>query len=318
MEGNNWSGAIAIAGRPIDPATPDNASWNRVGPGYFETIGTRVLRGRGIDARDTPSSARVAVVNEAFVRRFLAQSDPLSTRLGIGGASHASDYAVVGVVEDVKYTTAHLPTRPMIFLPVMQVADYEPDSRQTHARSTLVRAIELHLAPGALRRGSFEPAIRRALADAHPDFSVTRIMPMAVQVSGNFRTNRLLATLAGSYGLLALALASLGLYGVTAYGVSRRTHEIGVRMALGADRGRIVRQVLRGALVQTAVGLAVGIPLALAAGGALKAQLFNVNGRDPFVIGAAAVALLITAALAAVLPARRAASVDPTRALRSQ
>jgi len=141
---------------------------------------------------------------------------------------------------------------------------------------------------------------------------------MTTQISGNFRNSRLLATLTGAYGLLALALASLGLYGVTAYSVSRRMHEIGVRMALGADRARIVRTVLRGPLAQTAVGLAIGIPLALAGGGALTAQFFDVNGRDPVVLAAAAAALLFTAALAAVLPARRAAAVDPTRALRAQ
>jgi ABC-type antimicrobial peptide transport system permease subunit len=203
----------------------------------------------------------------------------------------------------------------MIFFPVMQVAEYDtPADRQVQARSTLVRTIELQVAPGV----NVEPAIRRVLAEAHPDLTVTRIVPMAAQISGNFRNNRLLATLAGAYGLLALALASLGLYGVTAYGVSRRLHEIGVRMALGADRGRIVRGVLRGALVQAAVGLLIGIPLALAAGGALTAQLFNVNGRDPFIVCAAAGVLLFTAGIAAVLPARRAASVDPTRALRAQ
>jgi ABC-type antimicrobial peptide transport system permease subunit len=141
---------------------------------------------------------------------------------------------------------------------------------------------------------------------------------MSDQVSGNFRVNRMLAGLTSAYGLLALALAALGLYGVTSYGVSRRTTEIGVRMALGATRARIVREVVLGAVTQTAIGLAVGVPLALAAAGWLTASLFDVDARDPAVLGAAMATLMATAILAALWPARRAAGVEPTRALRSQ
>jgi predicted permease len=315
MEGNNWSSDIAIAGRAIDPARPDGASWNRVGPNYFETMGTRVLRGRSITGADTPTSERVAVVNDAFARKFLAGRDPLGAQLGLGDASHANDYTIVGIVEDVKYANPSEPARPMIFFPTMQVPVSEATSGKPGQTRTLMRAIELHVAPS---RGNLEPAIRRALADTHPDLAVMRIVPIEAQVAGNFNSSRLLATLASAYGLLALALASLGLYGVTTYGVNRRMHEIGVRMALGANQRRVVWSVLRGALVQTGVGLAIGIPLALAAGGALTAQLFDVNGRDPVVVVAAAAVLLVTAGLAAALPARRAASVDPTRALRAQ
>ena len=310
MEGNNWSSIIAVGGRPIDPANREGSSWNRVGPGYFETVGTKLLRGRGITVADTLSSERIAVVSRGFVQRFLADREPIGASLGFGGVERSQDYRIVGVVEDVKYTNAHLPVRAMFFLPMMQrVEDDSP------ARSMLARAIVLQVAPG---RANLEPAIRRALGNVHPELAVTRVMTMDAQISGNFRGNRLLAVLAGSYGLLALALASLGLYGVTAYGVSRRQHEIGVRMALGADRGRIVRSVLRSALIQTGVGLAIGIPLALFVSRALSGQLFDVNARDPGVLAAAAVTLIVTAALAAVVPARRAAAVDPTRALRSQ
>jgi predicted permease len=316
MEGNNWSSNIAISGRPVDPGQPDGASWNRVGPDYFETLGTRVLRGRGITAGDSAGAPRVAVVNDAFVRTFFEDRDPLSARLGIGDASHADDYQIVGVVEDVKYSGPAQPVRPMAFFPVGQRVEYaDPDRAQTQARSTLVRTVELQVAPGA---ASLEPAIRRAVAGAHPDIAVTGLMPMSVQVAGNFRNNRLLATLAGAYGGLALLLAALGLYGVTSYGVARRTHEIGVRMALGADARRIVTGVLWTALVQAAVGLAIGLPLALLAGRALTAQLYGIDARDPLVLAGAAGVLLITAALAAALPARRASSVNPTQALRAQ
>jgi ABC-type antimicrobial peptide transport system permease subunit len=198
----------------------------------------------------------------------------------------------------------------------MQWATYQsPEMRQVQARSSLVRTIEFHLAADS---AGLERAVRSELATVHPDLTVTRVTPMSEQIGGNFRTNRLLAALAATYGGLALALASLGLYGVTAYGVSRRLPEIGVRMALGASRGHIVAQIVRGALLQTLTGLAIGVPLALAAGGALTAQLFDVNARDPVVLAVAALALVVTAGLAALIPARRAASVDPTRALRAQ
>jgi predicted permease len=316
MEGNNWSSGIYIAGRTAAPDADNGSSWNRVGPRYFETMGTRLARGRLITAADTPTSPHVAVVNGAFVRKFFPTGEALGARFGIGDSRNTGDYEIVGVVDDVKYSGANRPARPMAFLPVMQWATYQsPEMRQVQARSSLVRTIELQLAPGA---ASLERAIRNELAIVHPDLTVTRVVPMAEQIGGNFRTNRLLAALTATYGGLALALASLGLYGVTAYGVSRRLREIGVRMALGAGRGRIVWTIVRSALLQTLTGLVIGVPLALAAGGALTAQLFDVNARDPLVLAIASLALIITAAMAAVIPARRAASVDPTQALRAQ
>jgi predicted permease len=320
MEGNNWSSGIAIEGRPVNPENRDGASWNRIGPGYFETLGTRVVRGRAVSEADTPASARVAVVNLAFVRAFLADRDPIGVGVGLGDARNSRDYRIVGVVEDVKYTGASQPTRPMMFFPTMQLVEYgDAGTRQVQARSTLMRAIELHVAAGtAGRTGALEPEIRRALAEVHPDITVTRVVPMDVQVAGNFRNSRLLATLASTYGLIALALAALGLYGVTSYGVTQRQHEIGVRMALGADRARIVVDVLRGALQQTAIGLAIGVPLALWGSRALSTQLYEVTGRDPAIVALSAVTLAVSAALSALLPARRASSVDPCRALRAQ
>jgi ABC-type antimicrobial peptide transport system permease subunit len=141
---------------------------------------------------------------------------------------------------------------------------------------------------------------------------------MAEQIAFNFRLERLMSRLTSAYGAVALALAAIGLYGVTAYGVSRRTREIGVRMALGADRARIIRTILRGPLVQTAVGLAIGWPLALLAGRALSTQLYEIGRADPVVLSGATAVLLLSALLASILPARRAASLDPTKALRAE
>lgn len=315
MEGNNWSGTISISGRAVDPQRPISSAWNRVGPDYFATMGTRVLRGRGITATDTPTGRRVAVVNDAFTREFFAGVDPIGQRLGMGDVTHAADYEIVGVVEDVKYSGPARPARSMIFLPTMQTfATGSPDEQQVQARSTLARTVELHVAPGT---GNLEVSVRKALMAAHQDLAATRFVPMRDQIAGNFRTNRLLATLATAYGVLALALAALGLYGVASYGVARRTHEIGIRMALGADRSRVVLDVLRTAIMQSVVGLLVGVPLAIYASRSIASQLYEVDARDPLVLIVTSVVLVVTAALAAALPARRAAGVDPVRALRS-
>jgi predicted permease len=319
MEGNNWSSGISIAGQSADRAGgARSSSWNRVGPRYFETMGTRVVRGRTIEARDTAGAPRVAVVNEAFVRRFFPDQDPLGARLGIGGPNHAADFEIVGVTEDVKYTAAEQPTRPMIFFPALQVADYEDaTARNVQLRSTLMGAVELQVA-GVAGAASLEPAIRRALADVDPNLPVVRVLSMADQVALNLRVNRLMARLTAAYGLLALALASLGLYGVTAHGVARRTREIGIRMALGADRSRVVGDVLRGAILQTGAGLVIGVPAALAASGTVATLLYGVEPHDPVIFGTAALALVVSATLAALLPARRAAAVDPSQALRGE
>jgi hypothetical protein len=256
------------------------------------------------------------VVNEAFQRRFFPDVDPLGQRLGIGGEENAGDYEVVGVVEDVKYTAPADATRPMIFLPAFQYVTYDSASLgSTQVRSGLMRAVVVHTAPGA---GTLEGPIRRALAEVEPNLTIVRVLSHEEQVSGNFRMQRLMATLTSIYGLLALGLASLGLYGVTAYGVTQRAREIGVRMALGADRARIVRTVLASPLREVLLGLAIGLPAAYFAGEVIAAQLYEIGSRDPRVMGSAAVVLVAAAVIAAVLPALRASAIDPTRVLRGE
>lgn len=317
MEGNNWSSGISIAGRRSDPARPDGASWNRVSAGYFETVGTRVLRGRGIEERDTPGGKRVAVVNQAFVRRYFEAADPIGQTVGIGDAAHAGDFEIVGVVEDVKYTGAAQPeVRPMMFIPSFQTVEYaDASARNVQARSMLPHVIVVETSPAA---PAIETALRRAIAGVDRDLSIVRMLPLPAQVSANFRLQRLMARLTSVYGLLALVLASLGLYGLTAYGVAQRTREIGVRIALGADRGRVVRACIRGPLVQTLLGVAVGVVAAVLAGRALRTQLYGVEGLDAKVLGLATLVLVVSAVAATALPARRAASVNPATALRGE
>jgi predicted permease len=315
MEGNNWSSAINIAGRAADPARPESSSWNRVGPEYFATVGTRVLRGRAIDDRDAPGMRRVVVVSEAFARRFFGDTDPVGQRLGLGNAAHAGDFEIVGVVEDVKYANATQPARPMIFLPAFQSVPYEEaTARSVQLRSMLLRAIVVQTAAGA---GNLDQALRNAVAEVDANVNITRVVSLTDQVSANFRIERLMSRVTSLYGVLALVLASLGLYGVTAYTVTQRTREIGVRLALGADRLSIMRHVVGAPVLATGLGLILGVPLASVAANAIKTQLYGVDSQNVTVLGVAAAVLLATTALAAALPAVRAASIDPSRALRT-
>jgi predicted permease len=312
LEGGNWSFGAAIEGHK--DSVP-HASWNRVAAHYFETIGTRVLRGRGIGEQDTPNAQRVAVVSEAFVKQGFANGEePIGRHLGFG--DRGGDYEIVGVVEDAKYQNAYAPPYPSVFLPLLQdVAYQDPSEASMQARTNHAQNIELLV---AAQTANLEALIRETLATTDPNLTVFKLTSLGEQVSLNFNQERLVSRLTGLFGLLALVLACVGLYGVTAYGVAQRKGEIGLRMALGAERAHVVRMVVQGVMVQIGVGLLVGIPVALGAGHALAHQLFGVRSYDPLVLGGAAVVLGIAALLAGLMPAMRAASIDPMEALRAE
>jgi predicted permease len=305
LGGNNWSEYVSIQGKPPD-SSGTAPSWLRVGPHYFQTIGTRLLRGRLIDERDRPGAPRVAVVNDAFARRFFPKENPIGRHFGMTDLGHSGDYEIVGIVEDAKYQDTRGPAYPTFFLPLLQVGPGEP-------LRGWVSAIELHVAG---RPENLEPAVRKAIAEVDPNLTVLRMVTFDEQVARNFNQERLIARLAEMFGVLALVLACLGLYGVTAYAVTRRTNEIGIRMALGADRRNVLVLVLRSALLQLGIGLAIGIPVALASGLVLAGQLYGVKSYDPSILTLAAVILAACALLAASVPAQRATRIDPLRALR--
>ncbi|HUI42785.1 MAG TPA: ABC transporter permease [Terriglobia bacterium] len=315
MRGDNWSSSIHLEGR-AEEERGQSPSWDRVGPRYFETIGTRLLRGRVIGDQDTPTSRRVAVVNQTFARKFFPKEDPMGKHFGIGDATHAGDFEIVGVVEDAKYQSARDPAYATFFLPFLQpVKDKDPSYITGMLRSNYMGDIELHVAG---KPEDLEATLRRTLAGIDPNLTVLRLMRMTEQLAGNFNQDRLIARLTELFGGLALILACVGLYGVTAYSVARRTGEIGIGMALGANRGNVLALVLRGALLQLGVGLAVGIPVALAGGRLLASQLYGVKSHDPLILGLAAAVLAACALVAGFVPARRAASIDPMRALRTE
>lgn len=314
LEGDNWGEGVFVQGRP-EPGPNDRigASWTRVSPDFLQTIGQRVLRGRGITAQDTATSPLVAVVNQMFVKKFFPKGEePIGAHFGLHGTKSSSEIEIVGVVSDVKYVDPREAVRPMYFRPLLQHA---PISDGVEVRSLYAGAIMLQM-KGPVE--GLESQVRRTLGNIDPNLTVVNFNTFERQISGQFSQERLIARLTLMFGLLALVLASVGLYGVTAYTVARRTSEIGIRMALGADRGSVVRMVLREAMLQACVGLAIGVPVALLCVRFLKTQLYGEGGQDVSVLAGAIVVLAVSACVAGLIPARRAASTDPVKALRTE
>jgi macrolide transport system ATP-binding/permease protein len=318
MSDNSWSSGVSIEGRPA-PANPgdfDGASWLRVSAGYFETIGTRLTRGRFLDERDTPGSRHVAVINETFARKYFPSADPLGKHFGLGDAPHAADYEVVGVVVGAKYMDPRAAAWPTFFRPLLQTEKFRDHADQSaEIRSNWIHDIELRVSG---RPQNLQPLIRETLASIDPNMPVVDMMTFDEKVTRNFNHDRLMARLAGIFGLLALALASRGLYGVLAYNVARGTQEIGIRMALGAARLGILRMVLREVLILAGLGVAIGIPCALAANHLLTSMLFGLKATNLVVLSLVTALLLIVAIAAACFPAHKASAVDPMVALRHE
>jgi predicted permease len=316
---DNWGEGVIVAGKPTPPpGTATGSSWDRVSANYLQDLGVRLIRGRHFTAADNEQSQLVAVVNEAFVKRFFtSDEDPIDRYFGLNLPENASTFRIVGVVADAKFAgfQLELPARPMFYVPLAQTVDYQhPVMRRVELQSHFVRGLLLLTStpPGAL-----EPQIKRALAEADANLTVTSVRTLREQVARSFDQHRAVASLASLFGIIALVLAAIGLYGVTAYTVARRRSEIGVRMALGADRRNVVGLVLGGAFKRIALGLALGAPLAVGAGYLLSAQLYGVSFWDPMALSVAAAALAFAAFVASVVPASRAAAVAPMMALRT-
>lgn len=315
---DNWGELIMVAGHPPGKINGQSgSSWDRVTAGYLHDFGMTILRGRGFTQADNANTAPVAIVNQAFVKRFFKSSEnPLNQHFGLDEPENAGTFRIVGIVRDAKFAGFALnrPARPMFFVPMAQWANYkDPLMQKLEFNSHFIEGLMLvtNTPPGVL-----EPLLRRTLAELDPNLTVIGVRTMQQQVDLSFDQQRAVASLAGLFGIVALLLAAVGLYGVTAYTVAQRTNEIGIRMALGADRMKVIRLVLRGAFNRVALGLLLGLPLAVGAGKLISAQLYGVPSWDPFALVVAASALAICAFGAAMIPALRAASISPVSALR--
>jgi len=312
MSGDNWSGGISVEGHGTGERL--TASWNRITPRYFETIGTPILRGRGFTTADTPDAPTVAVVSMTFARTFFGNTDPIGRHIGFGADPAGQILEIVGIVGDAKYQDGREAQRAMFYVPFLQRSRRSSaDSASAQDRSQYPGAIEL-VATGSAR--GLEGQIRSALAEVDRRISVDDVTTIDEQIARQFAGDNLLARLTATFGFVALLLACLGLYGVTAYSVTRRTREIGIRMAIGATHAEVLRSIVRTALVQLAIGLAIGLPADVAVARLLRAQLFGIDVYDPVSFGGSIAVLGMASLLASLIPALRAAAMDPARALR--
>ncbi|WP_446743728.1 ABC transporter permease [Silvibacterium acidisoli] len=312
MEDNNVSVSVQVQGKP---ETGDSASPIRINSEYFDSVGTRVVRGRGFRGNDTSISQRVAVINETAARKLFAPGEnPIGHHIGSSGPVSSGDFEIVGIVEDTVYTSVRMKNHLVFFIPGVQ--------RGASAKGPIEQDDSLYA--GAIVIAADQPIAdieaktRQTLASINPNLTVVKFETFSDQVADRFHGDRLLAKLTGLFSAVALMLATIGLYGVTAYGVARRTSEIGIRIALGAERRRVVAMVLRGTLLQTGLGLLIGLPIALLGARIMKSQLYEINGVNALVLSAAVSMLALAAAIAGFLPARHAAYIDPQEALRHE
>jgi putative ABC transport system permease protein len=300
LSGSIWSEPAVPAGRPIPER--DNAFFIGAGPGFFATMRIQLLSGREFTDHDSAVSPPVAVINEKFAQRYFSNQNPVGQHLSAKVRGRTRDLEVVGVVRNTNAAGLRAAPPPMVYVAYTQLAGDFPTT-------VVLRA--------AGPPGQVASAVRLALQSKIPNASID-VRALSAQVDATMVQERLMATLAGGFGILALGLACIGLYGLLAYSVARRTKEIGIRMALGAQRRRVIALVLTGTARLVGIGIAVGLPAAWVASRAVESMLFGLKPADPAAIAGAVVLLTTAAQLAAYLPARRAACVDPLTALRHE
>jgi predicted permease len=301
--GGTWSKRVWV--RRDDGSEADlQLNTNLVGPGFFETVGMPVLSGREFGVHDTANSPRVAVVNEAFARRFFGGTAATGRRIGDGGPGSSAGIEIVGVVANAKARNPRDEIRPMVYQPFMQAL--RPGAARLHVR----------LRAGATQEAG--AAIVRAISSVEPRVFIDEIRTATEVVGRLARRDRTFASITGLFAAVAVFLACIGVYGIVAFRASRRTVEIGLRIALGARRRDVVWTMMRETLTLLAVGAAAGIPPALAAATALRTMLYGVQPSDAPTIVAAAATLVMIGAWAAFVPAHRASSIAPMDALRSE
>ena len=309
MEDDNWGNGIQIHGQ----TDVRGASWVRGSADYFDSVGTRVLLGRAFTENDTATAPIVAVVNQTFVKDLIPKgANPIGQHFG--SPKSTLDYEIVGVIDDTAYTAVQWKDHRMYFTPMLQ--------RPLSNKGPIDQDISLYAGALVIQTArpmpDMESIARQTLASINPNLAIVKFQTFDQQIADRFTEDRMVARLTTLFGALALLLATIGLYGVTAYTVARQTSEIGIRMALGAERLRVIAMVMRGAMIQTALGLAIGIPTAYLTVRYVEAQLYDIKGINPTILILAIATLVAAAVFAGLIPARRAASIDPAKALRTE
>jgi predicted permease len=304
MSNTQRSSSIRLPGYTPQPGEELVVEDILTGPKYHDLLGIPLLRGREIEVRDTAAGPRVAVVNETFVNRFLKDQNPIGRTFTFDDdTDDGAQLEIVGVVADIKNNDAREKPLPTVYRPILQLQNPAAFMVTVHVRTNGDAA-------------SFATPVRQIIADIDDKLPIFGVTTLEERVRENLQQERLIAQLVSFFGALALILACIGLYGVMAHGVARRTNEIGIRMALGARGGNIAWMILRETLVLVAIGLLIGIPTALFAARFISSQLFGLQPSDPATLISAAVVLTLVALLAGFVPARRASRVDPLKALR--
>ena len=304
IEGGGWSGSVRVSGYAARPDEDMIVHLNRVGPGFFETLGMQVLQGRDFDARDHQNSPKVALINETMARYFFGTESPLGKHFGWGDAEERSDFEIVGVVKDAKYLNLRAATPRTAYVYAFQ------DLQSLDWTHFEVRTI-----------GNPNAAISRIRAEIQSidqSLTVSAFRTLDQQVNESLREERLIATLSSAFGFLALLLASIGLYGTLSYAVSRRMKEIGIRMALGARQPQVLWMILKETVTLVLMGIAIGLPAALLTARLLSTMLFGLTPTDRTTFSLAIALLTAVSLFAGYLPARRATKVDPMVALRHE
>jgi predicted permease len=298
--GGRWISEASVDGFVPKNDRDEQIEATMVTPKYLETVGAPVIVGRGFLEGDREGAPKVAIVNETFARHFFAGESPVGKRFGTDGEDSSREIEIVGMVRDLKYHSMREEAPRFVYFPVMQ-------------QMYFLNSLEVRTAGNP---DVVAPMVRRTITDVARNLPILEVKTLNEQIDRSLRGDQLISRLTGFFGLLALLLASIGLYGVTAYAVAQRTNEIGIRIALGAGRARVLWMVLRDAVILVGIGIVIGILGALASTRLASSLLFGLGATDLGTMAWAALILCLVAIFAGYLPARKAARLDPSHALR--
>ncbi len=298
LAGDEWDSGVTVEGHQAKDGEDMQAFMNSLSPGYFQTMGITLLDGRDFNQRDMVDEVKVAIVNQRFAQHYFGQQSAVGRHLGRGGPLSKLDVEIIGVVADTLYEGPREGVRRQVFVP-----KWGKGGATYYVRS-------------ALGSSSAYAQMRDEVKKLDAAMPVYGMKTLADQLDQRLLTERLIALLSAGFGFLATALAAIGLYGVMAFVVARRTKELGVRIALGAQQGSVIWLVMKEVLIMLGLGLAIGVPSAIALGQYVSSQLYGIKGNDPWIAGSAVVVLIVVACLAGFIPAHRASRIDPILALR--